>query len=81
MIDPMEAIIAAALDGAGIRYTCGAEPTRLDFQLPNGVEIEVKQMHSPRIAEQMSRTDNVIAIQGRRAVEWFASLLTRSNHP
>lgn len=66
----MEAIIAEALDAAGMAYATG-----LDFRLANGIEIEVKRMHSPRIAEQMSRAENVIAVQGEQAVRFFADLL------
>lgn len=76
--DPMEAIIAEALDRAGIAYTRdhgGGNPSGLDFRLANGVEIEVKRMHSPRIAEQMARAENVIAIQGDEAVRWFAVII------
>lgn len=81
MTDPMEQIIASALTKAGIEYVTdegGQNPTNLDFGLINGIQIEVKQFHSDRIAKQMSRAPNVIAIQGREAVEWFANLLNLS---
>ena len=80
LTDPMERIIASALDAAGISYATdegAGNASGLDFRLHNGVEIEVKQFHSPRIAEQMSRSDNVIAIQGAEAVRFFAALLHR----
>lgn len=79
--DPMERILAEAMSLAGINYeheTSGATP--LDFYLPPAVHIEVKQFHSPRIAAQMARADNVIAVQGRGAVEWLAKLLTDNYH-
>lgn len=79
MNDPMEEIIAKALDHAGMAYLTGDgghNPSGLDFRLTeNGIEIEVKRFHSDRIAEQMSRADNVIAIQGELAVRFFADLL------
>ncbi len=79
MNDPMELILAAALDRAGIAYTTGdggSNAVGLDFHLTDAdVHIEVKQMHTPRIAEQMSRAPNVIAVQGRAAVEWLAGVI------
>lgn len=81
-MDPMEAIIAEALDEAKIAYVTdfgGNNPSGLDFSIPElGIEIEVKRFHSPRIAEQMSRADNVIALQGEQAVRLFASMLRDS---
>lgn len=77
--DPMEEMVGRALAAAGVRFTTPAE-TRpapgsshtLDFHLLDyDLYIEVKQFHSDRIAEQMSRAPNVIAIQGRAAAEWF----------
>lgn len=76
--DPMEAIVAEALDTAGMTYTTGlggGNPSGLDFRMANGIEIEVKRMHSPRIADQMARAENVIALQGEAAVRFFADLL------
>ncbi len=75
MTDPMERQIADALTRAGIAFTTDHE-ARLDFYLPDAnVHIEVKQFHSDRIAEQMARAPNVIAVQGRGAVEWLAGIL------
>jgi hypothetical protein len=78
--DPMERRIARALDTAGIAYT-RQSVTNLDFELHDGsgVFIEVKRMHSPRIAEQMSRVKNVIAVQGDVAVEWLAKQIERGH--
>lgn len=80
--DPMERIIAEALGKIGMAYTRENEhPSRLDFRLTdNGVEIEVKRFHSPRISDQMARSENVIAIQGAGAVRFFAALLHRSKY-
>lgn len=77
--DPMEQIIEQALIDASIRYLTdkgGQNPTHLDFYLPDwDVHIEVKRMHSDRIAEQMSRAENVIAAQGEWAVRFLASVI------
>lgn len=76
-MDPMESIVAQALKKVGVDFTTdqgGHNPSGLDFKLSDGVEIEVKRFHSPRIAEQMSRAENVIALQGKRAVEHYAAL-------
>jgi len=77
--DPLEQRIASALDVAGIRYVTdygGGNPSRLDFALPDhGVEIEVKRMHTPRIADQMARAENVIVAQGERATQFLAQAI------
>lgn len=86
MSDPTEKIVAEALDAAGIKYhRDGARKGRaakeqskgLDFFLPNqGIYIECKRFHSPRIAEQLKRDPNIIVIQGERAARVFAWLLS-----
>jgi hypothetical protein len=74
--DPMERMIAKALITAGIRYLSdhgGTNPSRLDFALPEwGVEIEVKRLHTPRVAEQMGRASDVIVAQGEHATAFLA---------
>lgn len=78
MPDPMELIISAALKREGFAYSDERSPQNkgLDFYLPEyGLHIEVKQFHSDRIAEQMSRAENVIVAQGRGPVEFLAALL------
>ena len=80
MEDPIEKIVREGLDAAEIVWM-GENGTeaKLDFFLPDyDVHIEVKQFHSDRIAEQMSRATNVIAIQGREAAEFFADRLKKS---
>lgn len=79
--DPMESMLAAALDDSGIRYLSDVRnPSGLDFKLlDSGIEIEVKQFHSDRIAKQMSRVPNVVAVQGATAVAWLADLIRRAN--
>ena len=50
-----------------------------DFTIHNNlgkkIWIEVKQFHSNRITRQMSSVDNVIAAQGRIAVQYLADLI------
>lgn len=78
MEDPMEKIVRAALREAGIEFVEERDKRArgLDFYLPRSdVHIEVKQFHSNRIAEQMSRAPNVIAIQGIGAAKLFAALV------
>lgn len=80
-----EKIVMDALDERGIEYVfegChkGVEAHKqqagLDFWLPTlGLHIEVKDFHSPRIAGQMARVENIIAIQGRKAAQVFADLI------
>lgn len=75
--DPMESMIRSALTDAGVRFVEDEDnPTALDFYLPEAdLHIEVKQFHTDRIAEQMSRAPNVIAVQGGVAVAWLAYLI------
>lgn len=79
MSDPMETVVAEALDIAGINYSRdlgGTNTVGLDFYLIDyDVHIEVKRFHTSRISEQMSRAPNVIALQGIEAVKLFASLI------
>jgi hypothetical protein len=81
MTDPMELLVRDALQKAGILFFEGGHhknPAGLDFYLSDfDVYIECKQFHSERITEQMSRAPNVIALQGRKAVELFVSALKR----
>lgn len=81
--DPMELIIFNALNESNVSFVMddgGQNPSGLDFNLLDyGVEIEVKQFHSPRIADQMSRAPNVIAAQGRVAVKFLADAI-RAKH-
>lgn len=77
--DPMERIIESALVDAGIAFQSDfgdGTSHNLDFDLIElGIAIEVKRLHSPRIAAQMSRTENVIAAQGIEAVRLLAKLI------
>jgi hypothetical protein len=80
--DPLERQVATSLDIAGIAYihesdSKGTDRTRgLDFYVPSiNVYIEIKQFHSPRIEQQMSRVENIIVLQGAGAVRAFIHLL------
>jgi transcriptional regulator with XRE-family HTH domain len=79
--DPMEQLVERALQRAGVEYETdqgGGTATGLDFYLPqHGVAIEVKRFHSDRIAEQMSRAPNVIALQGEPAIRLFCDAVER----
>lgn len=77
--DPMEKIVADALDAAAITFVDEHDPRAqgLDFYLPDlNVYIEVKQMHAPRIALQMAKVENIIAIQGLVAAKAFAAMVS-----
>lgn len=75
--DPCERIIAEALNDAGVNFHRGDDAyPHLDFYLPDlDLHIEVKQFHSDRIADQMGRAANVIAIQGIAACLAFEALI------
>lgn len=76
----MEKIVRDALDAANLFYVEEEDPRalRLDFYLPVvDVHIEVKQFHTDRVAEQMSRAPNIIVIQGIGAAKLFAQMLAR----
>jgi hypothetical protein len=79
--DPLEAMVAEALSAADIPYVIDGEDRRtlgLDFFLPDeGVHIEVKQFHTERTEGQMSRSPNVIVLQGRLAVAMFCAHLRK----
>ncbi len=78
--DPMERLCGQALRACGIDFITDHEaesPARLDFYLPaSDLHIEVKRFHSERVAEQLRRAENVILLQGKGAVQFFASLMT-----
>jgi len=79
--DPCELMVFDALEASGVKFTHESEGRQLiplDFFLPDEeMYIEVKQFHSPRLFEQMSRTHNVIGIQGAVAVEWFCKAIAK----
>lgn len=74
-MSPIEAIIAEALETAGLEFE--TNKLGLDFYLPDiDLYIECKQFYAPRIAEQMARADNIIVVQGRRAAQLLADSIT-----
>lgn len=76
--DPVEAVIAAALDVARIAYTCERHDGQsVDFVLPTGTVIECKRFHTPRTDKQLRAHADIILVQGMGAAMTFASLLTR----
>lgn len=79
--DPLEQYIAESLTRARILFTHESEDPEvtkcLDFYLPEfNVYLEIKGGHSKRIADQMSRDFNVIAIQGVKSVDFICKLLS-----
>jgi hypothetical protein len=76
--DPIERIVSDALCSAGYAFESPAfldeGRTSLDFKVGD-VFIECKAYHSDRISKQMARAENVIAIQGRAAAEWFSEAI------
>lgn len=48
----------------------------LDFYLPGfGIYIEVKQYHAERVAKQLASQEEVILIQGKKALDFFINKL------
>lgn len=80
--DPVEKVVSLGLIKAGIKFQHESEQNSnaylqsLDFFLPEyGIYLECKRFHTDRISDQMSRSDNVIAIQGMGAAEFFANAI------
>lgn len=79
--DPVERIVGGALEAAGYAPKHEGHPDRvgdgptLDFELANGIYIEVKRMHTPRVERQLAQTSDVILIQGMEAARWFAQAI------
>jgi len=86
MGDPVEKIVAEALDQAGINYERDKEVMpgsdwshSIDFYLTDMLLwIEVCQFHTPRKIEQLRSLPNVILIQGIGAALSFASFINQS---
>lgn len=81
--NPLERIIYDALDCEVIvDGTLGKHGAtkHLDFYCPDAdVYIEVSAAYTPRKIKQLSRADNVIYIQGKKACQFFAD--TRVDRP
>lgn len=69
--DEMEAVIAEALDAAGVAYR---RDNPLDFEC-EGFAIECKRFYTDRIRSQIINRDNAILIQGIGAARAFAKLI------
>ena len=85
-MDPMEQLISDGLNAGCFKYRTdynGRTAHGLDFHLDDfDIAIEAKRFHSDRIADQMARHPNVIAVQGEAAVRFMAQLLARArNNP
>ncbi len=76
-VDPVEKVVEDALVDAGIEYLRENGVDRhMDFYVTFwDVWIEVKAMHTPRIADQMAREKNVIAVQGIDAARLLAAMI------
>lgn len=76
--DPVETIIADALTNRGVAFRHESEGAPLDFEIIGAsTYIEVKQFHTDRTNDQLSRFDNVIVVQGVTAALCFSDLLAR----
>lgn len=72
--DELEKQIGDALIEANIKFE--RKHQRLDFFLPKyDVYIEVKKYHSERVVKQLATQDNVILVQGIKAVKLFCEKL------
>ncbi|MDJ0512795.1 MAG: hypothetical protein QNJ62_05060 [Methyloceanibacter sp.] len=69
---PLESQIERSLQGAGIAFTWDAP---LDFELYEGIGIEVKRFYSERLERQISDRPDVIVVQGKKATDFFCRLL------
>jgi hypothetical protein len=78
MTCPLEKRFKAFCEANKIEAIPHDKHSGLDFFLPHyDCYVELKQFHSERIAEQMSRVPNVIAIQGKKAMDCFEKLMQR----
>lgn len=80
--DYLEQTIADRLTELGILFIHDSQggTKGLDFYLPNhDIYIEVKQFSAPRSKEQLERADNIILIQGVKALDFFTTNFTHTN--
>ncbi len=75
--DPVEIVLERGFEKAGIEYRRADDGQRhLDFYLPGlNIYVEVKQFHTPRVADQMARVPDIIVIQGMKAVVTFVKMI------
>lgn len=79
-VDPCEFLIRNALAIAGYDFqeNVKVDDRQIDFYIPDlDLYIEVKQYHSDRISSQMSKVQNIIAVQGLAACQQFAEILKK----
>lgn len=79
--DPLEQMVATALDEAGIEYVHESQITgqRHGFLLTKRrIYIEVKRFHTDRVTDQLALADNVILLQGIDAVSVFCQIVKDS---
>lgn len=75
--DKLEKQIGDTLANDNIKFE--RKNQRLDFFLPKyDIYIEVKKYHSNRAIAQLATQDNVILIQGVKAVKLFCGILNNS---
>lgn len=76
--DSLELAVATFLQQRGIDFTHESQSKDqvLDFYLPAyDVYIEVKKYHTPRVEKQLASQDNVILVQGVKALEFLTKSL------
>lgn len=73
--DFLEQSVGETLEGGGVDFIHESEVKHepvLDFELPeHDVHIEIKQFYSDRVIKQLKSKQNVIVLQGRKAVDFF----------
>ncbi|CAB4218679.1 hypothetical protein UFOVP1605_41 [uncultured Caudovirales phage] len=80
----LEQSLADSLTEVGISFIHESQrKQRLDFYLPDfDIWIEVKKFDSERTGEQIKSQENVVLIQGKKAMEFFIGVLKEKfNHP
>lgn len=80
----LEQSLANQLTENGILFIHESQQVqRLDFYLPHSdIWIEVKKFDSERTANQIKSQENVVLIQGKKAMEFFIGVLKEKfNHP
>lgn len=76
--NPLEIEIANALNEKGIRFIHESQAVeqRIDFYLPEfNIYIEVKEYYSERSDKQLKANDEIILIQGKKAMFAFLALI------
>jgi hypothetical protein len=71
----IQTAVSEALRVAGVKFFHAFKnDSEYYFLMADAIEVEVKQSQSPLIPDKIFRAANVIAIQGKGAVEHYASL-------